>query len=497
MNTSIQFLLNDELIEIDNIAPETTVLEFLREKLGRKGTKEGCASGDCGACTAVLGSIDSTGGMRYETLNSCITLIPALHGKQLLTVEDLAHDGVLHPVQQAMVDEHGSQCGFCTPGFVMSLFSLYKSSEKHPDRSAIEDALAGNLCRCTGYRSIIDAGMAMNSSAEDQFEQSAAETAKTLHGIDSAETRVNADGKPALLLPQTVDELASALQQYPDARLLAGGTDLSLEITQQLKSMPALIYTGAVAELQTLELREREILIGGACSYSRAEPLLADHYPDFHALLHRLGSRQIRNQGTFGGNIANASPIADTPPVLMALDARLVLQCGDQQRELALESFYHAYKVTDLQAGEFIHSIRLPLPRAGQSLKVYKISKRIDDDISAVLVAISATLDEDVIQEIRIAMGGMAAVPKRAEAAEQVLQGKSLDQQTIESAMQALEQDFTPMTDIRASAAYRMQVAKNCLLRWLNDVGPAPAPASVVKYWQPVTVSSGEGRSHA
>lgn len=461
----ITFLLNQQQCRVSNVDPNTSILDYLREHLHKTGTKEGCASGDCGACTVVLGEA-SDEGMQYKSINACITPIGSLHGKQLLTVEDLKDGDQLHPAQQAMVDCHGSQCGFCTPGFVMSMFA-YRKNNQQPDRESINEALGGNLCRCTGYRPIVDAAVQMFEPAgADQFDQTEAAVTTSLNAInqDSSTVELQANGN-TFFAPATVQELTDLLQQYPQARLVAGGTDLSLEITQFLRSFEVLISTARVAELTEFTLTENALDIGAAVTYSQVKHELVALYPDLQELIDRLGSRQIRNQGTIGGNVGNASPIGDMPPVLIALGATLVLRKGEARREIPVADYFVSYKVTVQQPGEFIERIIVPRPVEGDLFRVYKISKRLEDDISSTCGAFKVQLEQGVVKNICIAFGGMAEIPKRANHCEQALLNQPFTQATINKAMNALAKDFTPISDFRASADYRLRVSQNLLRR--------------------------------
>lgn len=473
-DNAITFLLNNEQRRIDQYDPSMTVLEYLRNTERKTGTKEGCASGDCGACTVVLRDAEG----HYQSINACISLLPVLHGKQLITVEDLQVNGQLHGVQRAMVDHHASQCGFCTPGFVMSSFALHKN-ESNPDRDRVLHALSGNLCRCTGYRSIIDA--ALESPGEDQFDRNQAETTKTLQSIPQNSITIQGE-MGHCFLPATVEELADLLQKKPDIRLLAGGTDLGLEVTQALRPPKAVAYLGHIPELKTIHEFEDHWDIGSATTFTQLLPLLKTAYQEMAAMVERLGSEQIRNQGTIGGNIGNASPIGDTPPVLIALGAELVLRQGTQQRTIPAETYFKDYKVTDLKPSEFIERIRLPKPKADKHLKVYKVSKRIDDDISAVLAAFHVKIENEYVVEFDAAFGGMAAIPKRAIHCEQALRNQPWTLTSIENAMQALEQDFTPLTDVRASKEYRLTVAQNLLKKCFLEITQATKHSRVTYY---------------
>ena len=431
----IRFLLNNEPRTISQCDPNTTVLNYLRQHEGRTGTKEGCASGDCGACTVVVR--DQEG--QYQTLNACITFLPALHGKQLITVEDLAHDGTLHPVQQALIDEHGTQCGFCTPGFVMSSFALHKEHDQPTDHQVME-ALAGNLCRCTGYRSIIDA--ARQPAGQDQFDQQNQTTLDALEKLNDGQANQFGLDQLRCDSPTTVSQLAQLLQDNPKARLLAGGTDLALEVTQQLRQLDHIIYLGHLAELKTIEDQGDHWLVGSAVTYTTLKPILDNEYPELGQMIERLGSLQVRNQGTLGGNIGNASPIGDMPPPFIALNAELILQQGDQQRSLPIADFFKDYKVTDLQPGEFIRSIKIPKAKPNHHLFVYKISKRLDDDISAVLAAFHFSIEDGKVAHFNTGFGGMAGIPKAADQCQKALLGQTWSQATIEQAME-LEQLYT------------------------------------------------------
>lgn len=448
----IQFLMNGR-IHSENLPADTTVLHYLRRDAGRCGTKEGCASGDCGACTVVLAEKQGDR-LQYRTVNACLTFMSAVHGKQLITVEDLRHRGELHHVQQAMVDNHASQCGFCTPGFVMSLFAMEKNKPVFTVES-VQETLSGNLCRCTGYRPIMDAAKAIMAAPQaDQFDADARQTLETLTAICATEQ------------PVSVDELAARYLAHPDSRLVAGGTDLALDVTQRYQRLPELISLSHIPELKAITLTGQAIHIGAAAPLSDCMPVLHEEFPEFGELLERFASQQIRNQGTFGGNIANASPIGDGGPVLLALGASLLLRRGAEQRELPLDQFFLGYRKTALQPGEFIEQIRIPRNTpAVRQLRIYKVSKRLEDDISAVCAALHIDVQNGVVVHARVAFGGMAEVAKRASACEAQLLGQPWQTATIERACQALEQDFTPISDFRASREYRMQVAKNLLRR--------------------------------
>ncbi len=455
-------------------SPDTSVLELLRDSLGQTGSKEGCASGDCGACTVALGEAGPDGRVRYHSANACITPAHQLQGRVLVTVEGLADGERLHPAQAAMVECHASQCGFCTPGIVMSLFTLYEEQRMGDDKvpapltpQRLEAALGGNLCRCTGYRPIRDAALSMGDYPHEGPPWMKA-------GIDAAaplaSSSAERDADSAFVQPASLAELLDERSRHPEARLVAGATDLWLEVTQHLARFARLVDLTRVAELQAIEETTLDDgragwWIGAAVTYSRLETLLEAHFETFAHLLHRLGSAQIRNRGTLGGNIANASPIGDTPPVLLALGSRLWLAGPEGERELPLDDFFLDYKQTALRQGEVIRAIFLPRPEAGRHLRVWKLSKRREDDISAVLGAFGWRREDGVLREVRLAFGGMAAIPKRAAAAEAALEGQVPSTAAFQAAKLALAQDFQPMSDVRGSAHYRRLSAANLLER--------------------------------
>lgn len=478
---SISFLLDGDVVRLDSIDPNRTVLQWLREDRRLTGTKEGCAEGDCGACAVVVAELGpDEESLRYRAINSCIQFLPTLDGKALITVESLrGDDDQLHPVQQAMIDEHGSQCGFCTPGFVMSLYALYESN-RNPARVEIDDALAGNLCRCTGYRPIIAAALRMYSARRPTSD--AAATITALQKLRATEPlQVEAAGH-AYRAPRTLAQLSALVQQNPQARLLAGGTDVGLWVTKEHRELAELIYVGAVTELQQIQQTATHLELGAAVTFTDAMPWLLQHYPELDELLRRFAGPPIRNAATLGGNIANGSPIGDSMPALIALGATLVLRFGDTTRELALDQFYTGYRQTALQPGEFLERIRIPLPVPGLQFRAYKISKRFDQDISAVCAAFSIVLDENTVTVARFGFGGVAAVPARARAAEKVVTGMDWAASDMPRACQALRQDFQPITDMRASAGYRMQVCQNLLRRFHAETTDASYPPRLYMY---------------
>ena len=453
--------MNGELREESSVSPTMTALEFLREKVGLTGTKEGCAEGDCGACTIAM---VRNGTDRLEAVNACLLVVGQLDGARVVTVEGLAEKhGELDSVQQAIVKEDGTQCGFCTPGFVMALHALRHSGETVTDE-VIHDALAGNLCRCTGYRSIVDAARAACSISEKD---------KSASGDDTISLRASdayAAKSECYYAPKTVDELIARRVEYPDALLLSGGTDLGLLFSKERRKFPVTIYTQNVDELRRIEEDDASFTIGAASTYTEALPYFEAEYPSFGVLIHRIGSRQIRNVGTIGGNIGNASPIGDTPPCLIALDSVLVLRGSGGAREIALEDFFLDYRKTDLAKDEIIESVRVPKLREGQIFRTYKISKRYDQDISSVIGAFRLTLEDGMVTAARIAFGGMAAIPKRAVNREAALTGKAWSEDAVRRAAAAIGEDFSPIDDHRASAAYRLRVAGNLFVRLFRDV---------------------------
>lgn len=466
----IRFLLDERLVTLDAVDPNMTVLEWLRREARRTGTKEGCAEGDCGACTVVVGALDdaSPGGLRYRAVNACILFVSALDGKQLLTVEDLREpDGALHPVQQAMVDHHASQCGFCTPGFVMSVFALGHQGGS-VDGEAIHDALAGNLCRCTGYRPILAAAAeAVGPTARDRFAERTADTAAKLEGLrDDATVRLAGAGRQAFV-PKTLAALEDLLTRYPQARLVAGGTDVGLWVTKQHRKLDPVIHINEVRDLQVVTQADAVLSIGAAVPYTDCLPVLTQWVPSFAALIRRLGSTQIRNSGTMVGNIANGSPIGDSMPALIALEAELVLNRGGERSIVALEDFYTGYRQTVLEPGSFVESVRIPI-RSDERWRfaTYKVSKRRDQDISAVAVGFALILEGGRVIRFRAAYGGMAATPKRARSVEDAILGRAWNMETVRAAMAAVEHDFSPLTDMRAGSTYRLIVARNLLLRF-------------------------------
>ncbi len=457
MGETIRFLLDGQVQTVRGVDPTRTLLEHLRGDLRRTGTKEGCAEGDCGSCTVLVGEPDGEG-VVWRAVNSCIQFLPMLHGKALVTVESLARDGALHPVQQAMVDKHGSQCGFCTPGIVMSLYG--KAVGASGTDAPPAEVLAGNLCRCTGYGPIIEVAKAIEAEPAPEVDFSAVsdETMLDLSHDDPVQGVTR-----RWLAPRSLHQLAQAFTEHPDATIVAGATDVGLWVTKLRKPLTTLIDIGQVAELKAIEQIEGGVRIGAGVRYVDAMETLSGLYPELGAMMRRLGSTQVRNSGTIGGNIANGSPIGDMPPALIAAGATLVLNHGGERREMPLEAFFIDYGKQDRRPGEFVEAVIVPAPTPDLIFKVFKLSKRFDQDISAVCGAFAMTLDGGVVTSARIAFGGMAGTPKRASACEAALIGQAWSEATVEVAMAALDTDYTPLSDMRASAAYRALTARNML----------------------------------
>ena len=485
---AVRFVRRGRIVERSGFAPAETLLDHLRIHERACGTKEGCAEGDCGACTVALGRPDGNGGVTYQPVNSCILLLGMVDGAEVVTVEDLASsNGALHPVQRAMVDLHASQCGFCTPGFVMSLFTLYHAGLR-ADRAVVNDWLAGNLCRCTGYRPIADAALACcTGETDDAFAKRAAETAGLLAGLScdanlsrDANLSGNADlfvgdAETFFAAPATEDALTTLCARHPDATIVGGATDVGLWITKQLRELARIVHTGRVASLHQVRETDDRVEIGAAATYAEAEAALGGIDPDVGEMLRRLGSKQVRATGTVGGNIANGSPIGDSPPVLIALGASIELRHGDARRTLALEDFFLDYGRQDRAPGEILVRISVPKLGEGEHFRCYKISKRFDQDISALLGAFRLRIRRGRVVDARIAFGGMAGTPKRAMATECAVTGLRLRDPTgWPDAADALAEDFTPIDDHRASARYRMRVARSLLLKALAEIAGRP-----------------------
>ena len=488
----VQFLLNNEMVKLQAFAPSLSILDWLRTNMGKVGSKEGCASGDCGACTVVVGDLIN-GEWHYKSINACLMLVGNLHGKHLLTVEALTtkmNPAVedLHPVQRAMVECHGSQCGFCTPGFIMSLFALYMNFETYPGREAVLQALGGNLCRCTGYNPILKAAEKC-FSYQNQAEQNithkdhrfnkqvqaltvSLEKDLALNKIPMIENTTSGSEGQYFYLPQNLSQLCELKASHPKAQFVAGATDLSVEFSQRLSYNNQLISVRYCPELMQFKEDEQGLHIGAALPYSEFLDRFSEIYPESHELFERLGSLQIRNAGSLGGSIANASPIGDPAPLFIALNASLELQSIRGNRIIPLQEFFLDYRKTQLAVDEVIVAIHIPTRSAEFNLSCHKISKRIEDDISAVCLVLSYQLDGDKMQDVRCAMGGMAATPALAKNVAQALEGKTFSLENLQIAALQIEVDFQPLSDVRASSAYRLQVSKNLFDRiWYQGSG--------------------------
>lgn len=456
MRESGRFVLNGETVDAGGVPPTVTLLDYLRLHRRLTGTKEGCAEGDCGACTVLLARPPENGGeIEYEAVNACLLLLGQLDGTAIRTVEGIAApDGALHPVQRALVETGGSQCGYCTPGFVVALAGAHRTG-RLTDAGAVHDALAGNLCRCTGYRPIVDA--ALDAAREAAPQMQAAATADRAQ-LDRLDTR-----------PYSLADVFDALAAEPDAKPVCGATDLGVAISKEKGSEVPLVALDRVAELQRLETNDDHYLIGAAVSLERLIPLIEADYPSLAVLFRRFGSPQIRNRATLGGNIGTASPIGDSLPALIALDAGIGIVSKSGRRAVPAEAMFSGYRQTVLQPGELIEHVILPRPKPDEVFRIYKLSKRYDQDISTVCGAFRLTLADGKVADIRIAYGGMAATPRRVAAVEDALRGKAWTLETAQAAAGALDQALSPMTDMRGSAAYRRSAGRNLLLRLYHE----------------------------
>ncbi|THD83418.1 xanthine dehydrogenase small subunit [Aliigemmobacter aestuarii] len=469
--TEIAFLLNGTPVRMSGESPTRTLLDWLRESRGLTGTKEGCNEGDCGACTVMVTDAEGS-----RALNACILFLPQLAGKAVRTIEGIAGPaGQLHPVQQAMVDLHGSQCGFCTPGFVVSMATAHlNGATDHADH------LAGNLCRCTGYAPILRAAKAAESAPVPDW-MTADRDALTRTDFNLTEIPPGGSGgagsPPGAFRPATSDALADWYLANPDATLVAGATDVGLWVTKQLRDLGRVAFLNGIADLQRIERQGDSIRIGAGVTIARLRTAIGADFPSLDEMLRRYASEQVRNAATIGGNIANGSPIGDGPPPLIAMGARLHLRRGPDRREIALEDFFLDYRKQDRQPGEFVEAVTIPA--RAPALRVYKLSKRFDQDISAVCGAFNVTVEGGRVAAARIAFGGMAGTPKRALTVEAALLDQPWTEATVQAAAAAMDRDFTPMTDMRASAAYRLEAARNMLVRYWHDL--AGDPVSVLE----------------
>lgn len=473
---NVQFLLNDQQVSISRVRADQTLLTYLREQQQLTGTKEGCAEGDCGACTLLVGRL-LRGQLVYESVNACIRLLASVHACHVVTIEylqstdDDTSGHSLHPVQQAMVDEHGSQCGFCTPGIVMSLYALWLN-ESAPDEQTIKRSLQGNLCRCTGYAPIIRAAQSaarVEMRNKDKLYVNGKSVTEQLARMESVEPLQFSDGKSYWFRPATLDDAAEALKHNKTATVLAGSTDVGLWVTKSFRNISPVVSISHLDDLHEITIGDDSITLGACVTYSEAAYVLLTEIPALSEYWYRIGGEQVRNMGTVGGNVANGSPIGDTPPVLLALGATLLLRSANGTRTLPINEYFIDYGVQNRQADEFIQSLKIPLPSAASRFAAYKISKRRDEDISSVCCAYNLTVEDEKVSDIKIAYGGMAGIPKRAQATEQLLLGKPWQQNTINAACDSLRDEFTPLSDWRASATYRQEVCANLLQRFFND----------------------------
>ena len=461
LNSKIEFVLNNKLISIKNLDTNITVLNFLRNKKNLTGTKEGCASGDCGACTAVVGELKKNK-IEYKSINTCITFLYTLNGKQLVTIEHLENRS-LHPVQKSMVESDGSQCGFCTPGIVMSMYCMYENKVK-PTNDNIDKYLSGNLCRCTGYIPIKKSIKNMYNYKKNKSDQK--NIISLLKHIKRNDIMIQ-NNESRFFVHYNLKGLIKDYQKNNNSYLLVGGTDLALEVTKKRNSLKNIFYLGSNKDLNFINIKKNKIHIGSATPISDIIPKLDKIYPTFSQMFERYGSEQIRNSASLGGNIGSASPIGDSLPVLIALNSQIVIQ-GKKQRTVSLDDYFVSYRKTKLKKNEFIKEIIIPINKKN-ILKCYKISKRIDDDISSVFMAINANIKNNTFKSIKIVCGGMAEIPKIAKSTQKYLLNKKFNQKNINEAKNIIAQEFTPIDDMRASKEYRMKISQNLLERFLNE----------------------------
>jgi len=473
MLSAVSFVLDGKIVSIDfdsSLNPTTTVLNFLRQLPTHKGVKEGCAEGDCGACTVVLGDVADNGSMRYRSVDSCLLFLPMIHGKHLITVENLkAPEEDLHPVQDAMVESNGSQCGYCTPGIVMAMFALYKT-RNHPSRAEIDDALTGNLCRCTGYKPIVEA--ASNScvaNGVDHFTGREPQVVQMLKSIPQHSLHLKTESQH-YFRPVTLQEALSLKHQHPEAVVLCGATDVALRVTKKHEVLKEVIDLSGIEELRQATEQGDSLTLGAALPLSDVMMKVKADFPALHDMLAVFGSQQIRNLATLGGNLGTASPIGDTLPVMMVYNARVVLESVGGKRELPIGDFFTGYRQTERRADELITAVIVPKVPQGTTVKAYKISKRKDLDISTLSGAFRLQLNRNsYVQTIRVVYGGMADRVKRARATEQSIIGKKWDRETIEKAKSVLDTEFTPISDARSGAEFRRVAARNLLMKLWSE----------------------------
>ena len=461
LSSKIEFVLNNKLVSIKDLDTNTTVLNYLRNEKNLTGTKEGCASGDCGACTAVIGELKENK-IEYRSINTCITFLYTLNGKQLVTVENLGN-GSLHPVQKAMIESDGSQCGFCTPGIVMSMYCMYENKVK-PTNENIDKYLSGNLCRCTGYVPIKNSIKNMYSYNKNNSNQKNIIT--LLKKIKRNDIMIE-NNESRFFVHYNLKGLIKDYQKNKNSYLLVGGTDLALEVTKKRNNLRNIFYIGANKELNFINIKSKNIHIGSATPISDIMPELEKIYPTFSKMFERYGSEQIRNSASLGGNLGSASPIGDSIPVLIALNSQIVIQ-GKKQKTMSLDDYFIGYRKTKLKKSEFIKEIIIPINKEN-ILRCYKISKRIDDDISSVFMAINANIKNNTFKSIKIVCGGMAEIPKIAKLTQKYLLNRKFNSENINVAKNIIAQEFNPIDDMRASKEYRKKISQNLLERFLHE----------------------------
>ena len=468
VSNTIQFIYNNQICSIENPDPNKTVLDYVRNDLKKNGTKEGCAEGGCGACTVVLGELNNSK-LVYKSINSCISFLPSINGKHLILVEDLmSKKNELHPIQEAMVKFHGSQCGFCTPGFIMSLFAMYKNFKKFDDE-IIEETLSGNLCRCTGYRPIIDAAKSLNNKRDnDHFKKDQTKIISLLKKINNNEVEIFHKNKK-YFSPKSLNNLKKIIKKNPHSYFLSGGTDLSLEVTKLRGEIKSIISLNSVKELKFVKKNKNYIEVGAGVSLYNFQNIIKSYYLDFYNILKRYGSVQIRNVGTVSGNIVTASPIGDTLPLLLSLDAVIKIQTKDTLKIIPLDQFFISYRKTKLKKGDFVYSVKIPINKKNY-FKAYKISKRFDDDISTVCASFNLLIKKNKIVKAKIAYGGMSEIPKRAKSIEKILDNSIFSKELFLKAQNLIKDDFSPIDDMRASRNYRIEIAKNLLMKFFYEI---------------------------